>query len=119
MVGKARLAQSEWRDSSFAQRRYLLRSIQSFVLENMETICTVACRDSGKTVIDAMARHSVVFSFNSLKVTKGLPKVGELTVTLEKLRWTVACGEEYLLPEYRTSGLMNLHKTSRLAGPQA
>ncbi|CAK9007918.1 unnamed protein product [Durusdinium trenchii] len=95
MVGKARVAQQEWQKSSFAQRRYLLRTIQTnFVLNNMETICTVACRDSGKTVIDAM--------------------VGELTVTLEKLRWTIASGEEYLLPEYRNSGLMNLHKTSRL-----
>eukprot|EP00435_Cladocopium_sp_Y103_P013455 s1067_g3.t1 len=63
--------------------------LRNFVLNNMETICTVACRDSGKTV-------------------------GELTVTLEKLRWTIASGEEYLLPEYRTSGLMILHKTSRL-----
>lgn len=94
MVQKARLAQAEWQKSSFAQRRFLLRTLQNFVLNNMETICTVACRDSGKTVIDAM--------------------VGELTVTLEKLRWTIASGEEYLLPEYRTSGLMNLHKTSRL-----
>jgi len=94
MVQKARVAQVQWQTSSFAQRRYLLRTLQNFVLTNMETICTVACRDSGKTVIDAM--------------------VGELTVTLEKLRWTIASGEEYLLPEYRTSGLMNLHKTSRL-----
>ena len=29
--------------------------MRNFVLTNMETICTVACRDSGKTVIDAMA----------------------------------------------------------------
>ncbi|CAJ1378394.1 unnamed protein product, partial [Effrenium voratum] len=94
MVQKARKAQQVWKNSSFAQRRYLLRTISRFVLQNMETICTVACRDSGKTVIDAM--------------------VGELTVTLEKLRWTCAYGEEYLLPEYRDSGLMNLHKTSRV-----
>merc|ERR1719221_1909315 len=40
--------------------------------------------------------------------------IGEITVTLEKLRWTVAFGERYLLPEYRDSGLMNMHKTSRV-----
>merc|ERR1719221_2135264 len=40
--------------------------------------------------------------------------IGEITVTLEKIRWTVAHGEECLLPEYRDSGLMNLHKTSRV-----
>eukprot|EP00931_Biecheleriopsis_adriatica_P032462 TRINITY_DN18941_c0_g1_i1.p1 TRINITY_DN18941_c0_g1~~TRINITY_DN18941_c0_g1_i1.p1 ORF type:complete len:641 (-),score=136.65 TRINITY_DN18941_c0_g1_i1:141-2015(-) len=94
MVQRARRAQQVWKNSSFAQRRQLLRILQRFVLENMETICTVACRDSGKTVIDAM--------------------VGELTVTLEKLRWTQAYGEQYLQPEFRDSGLMNLHKTSRV-----
>ena len=93
-VRKARLAQQSWKTSSFAKRRYVLRTIQRFILENMDTICTVACRDSGKTVLDAM--------------------VGELTVTLEKLRWTIASGETYLRPEYRDSGLMNLHKTSRV-----
>ncbi|CAE7536842.1 ALDH22A1 [Symbiodinium necroappetens] len=93
-VLKARKAQQLWKSSSFARRRYLLRTIQQFVLENMDTICTVACRDSGKTVLDAM--------------------VGELTVTLEKLRWTIAKGETALRPEYRDSGLMNLHKTSRV-----
>lgn len=94
MVARGRAAQATWKTSSFAQRRYFLQILQRFVLENMETICTVACRESGKTVIDAM--------------------VGELTVTLEKLRWTVAYGEKYLRPEYRDSGLMNLHKTSRV-----
>jgi len=94
LVANARKAQSTWKDSTFAQRRHLLLTLHRFVLDNMDTICTVACRDSGKTVIDAM--------------------VGELTVTLEKLRWTVSQGEQYLLPEYRDSGLMNLHKTSRV-----
>mmetsp|Transcript_89301 Transcript_89301/g.161156 ORF Transcript_89301/g.161156 Transcript_89301/m.161156 type:complete len:649 (-) Transcript_89301:284-2230(-) len=94
MVGRARAAQQIWATSSFAHRRHLLRTLHRFVLDHMETICTVACRESGKTVIDAM--------------------VGELTVTLEKLRWTAACGEQYLRPEYRDSGLMNAHKTSRV-----
>jgi len=94
MVGKARRAQRAWCETSFAQRRQLLRVIQRFILENSETIVTVACRESGKTMIDAM--------------------VGELTVTLEKLRWTTMYGEQYLTPEYRDSGLMNLHKTSRV-----
>jgi len=94
IVAQARRAQQAWSESSFAQRRQLLRVLQRFILENSETIVTVACRESGKTMIDAM--------------------VGELTVTLEKLRWTVIHGERYLLPEYRDSGLMNTHKTSRV-----
>eukprot|EP00429_Kryptoperidinium_foliaceum_P008576 CAMPEP_0176024844 /NCGR_PEP_ID=MMETSP0120_2-20121206/12146_1 /TAXON_ID=160619 /ORGANISM="Kryptoperidinium foliaceum, Strain CCMP 1326" /LENGTH=635 /DNA_ID=CAMNT_0017358025 /DNA_START=1 /DNA_END=1908 /DNA_ORIENTATION=- len=94
MVARARVAQKKWAESSFAQRRQLLRTIQRYILENSDAIATVACRESGKTVIDAM--------------------VGEITVTLEKLRWTTVYGEQYLLPEYRDSGLMNMHKTSRV-----
>mmetsp|Transcript_17514 Transcript_17514/g.52682 ORF Transcript_17514/g.52682 Transcript_17514/m.52682 type:complete len:610 (-) Transcript_17514:55-1884(-) len=94
MLKRARAAQQRWAESPFAQRRQLLRVLQRFILENAETIATVACRESGKTMVDAM--------------------VGELTVTLEKLRWTTMYGEGCLLPEHRTSGLMNLHKTSRV-----
>jgi len=94
IIERGRIAQRQWKESSFAQRRQFLRVLQSFILENMETIATVACRESGKTMIDAL--------------------IGEITVTLEKIRWTVANGERYLLPEYRDSGLMNLHKTSRV-----
>lgn len=94
MLERARVAQKQWFSSPFAQRRQLLRTMQNYIIENAETIATVACRESGKTMIDAM--------------------VGEITVTLEKLRWTSTYGEQYLLPEYRDSGLMNLHKTSRV-----
>jgi acyl-CoA reductase-like NAD-dependent aldehyde dehydrogenase len=94
MVAKARVAQREWANTDFSKRRQLLRVIQRFILANAETIATVACRDSGKTKIDAM--------------------VGEILVTLEKCRWTTMYGEESLLPDYRPSGLMNMHKTSRV-----
>lgn len=94
IVARAREAQKKWVESSFAQRRQLLRTIQQFTLENANKIATVACRESGKTMVDAM--------------------VGEITCVLEKLRWTVTFGEQYLVPEYRDSGLMNLHKTSRV-----
>lgn len=94
ILARGRQAQKQWAESPFAQRRQLLRVLQNFILENVETIATVACRESGKTMIDAL--------------------VGEITVTLEKLRWTCMYGEECLLPEYRNSGLMNLHKTSRV-----
>lgn len=94
LIEKGHAAQRQWAKSSFAQRRQLLRVMQRCIVENAETIATVACRESGKTMIDAM--------------------VGEITVTLEKLRWTEARGEQFLLPEYRDSGVMNLHKTARV-----
>lgn len=93
-VERAREAQREWAGSSFAQRRRLLLTLQRFITENAETVARVACRDSGKTPIDAI--------------------FGELAVTCEKIRWTIAHGERWLSPEYRGSGLMNSHKTSRV-----
>ena len=39
--------------------------LRNFVLNNMETICTVACRDSGKTVIDAMEAWQVENAWDS------------------------------------------------------
>lgn len=94
IVHRARRAQHEWRGSSFAQRRLLLRTLLRFIVENTATVARVACRDSGKTKVDAV--------------------FGEIAVTCEKLRWTIAHGERWLRPEYRDSGLMNLHKTSRV-----
>ena len=93
-VALSRAAQQTWRASSFAQRRHLLRTIQRCIADNIHTIVRVACRDSGKTKIDAY--------------------MGEVLVTCEKIRWLCAQGERWLGPEYRDSGLLNLLKTSRV-----
>jgi acyl-CoA reductase-like NAD-dependent aldehyde dehydrogenase len=93
-VGRARLAQETWKKSSFAQRRHLLNVISRCITENMDAIVRVACRDSGKAKVDAY--------------------LGEVLVTLEKIRWLCSQGERFLVPEYRESGLLNLHKTSRV-----
>ena len=93
-IDRAREAQRTWKSSTFDQRRLLLSTMLRCITENSEAIARVACVDSGKTIVDAM--------------------VGEILVTCEKLRWTIADGETHLKPEYRWSGLMNLHKTSRV-----
>jgi len=51
----------------------------------MDAIVRVACRDSGKAKVDAF--------------------MGEVLVTLEKIRWLVSRGEGFLVPEYRESGI--------------
>ena len=53
----------------------------SFILENQENIARVACRDSGKTKLDA--------------------SMGEIMVTLEKLNWIILHGEKVLRPSQR------------------
>jgi acyl-CoA reductase-like NAD-dependent aldehyde dehydrogenase len=94
IVKKARVAQQTWGQSSFAQRRLLMRTMQRAIVENQEHIARVAVRDSGKTVLDAL--------------------VGEVLVTCEKLAWLSSSGEQYLLPEERPVGRMMIMKTARV-----
>ncbi|KAI5960932.1 hypothetical protein KGF57_001864 [Candida theae] len=81
MIAKARKAQKEWRHSSFTSRRKFLKTLARFILENQENIARVACRDSGKTKLDASMR--------------------EIMVTLEKINWIVAHGAKVLRPSQR------------------
>lgn len=76
--------------TSFAQRRQVLRCIQAFIMEHTEEICRVACLDSGKTMIDAT--------------------LGEILVTVEKLRWTILHGEKALRPSRRPTNLLMAYK---------
>jgi len=93
-VARARKAQEEWAAMPFSQREHTLRVLLRAVLDNLDTIVRVACRDSGKTKVDAV--------------------LGEVLTTCEKLRWTIGNAQQWLKPEYRESGPMNLHKTSRV-----
>lgn len=63
------------------------------VLDNAEDICKAACKDSGKTMVDA--------------------QLGEILVTVEKIQWTLKHGEAALRPSYRpTNFLMSYKKNS-------
>mmetsp|Transcript_23476 Transcript_23476/g.73501 ORF Transcript_23476/g.73501 Transcript_23476/m.73501 type:complete len:595 (+) Transcript_23476:91-1875(+) len=83
-VARARRAQAEWRESSFATRRQLLRTMLKFCVEHQMEIARVACRDSGKTLTDAV--------------------FGEILVTCEKLKWLIENSEAVLAPEARAAG---------------
>ncbi|RLV93351.1 putative aldehyde dehydrogenase-like protein [Spathaspora sp. JA1] len=77
----AKTAQQAWKSCSFSVRRKLLKTLAMFILENQENIARIACRDSGKTKLDA--------------------SMGEIMVTLEKLNWIIAHGERCLKPSPR------------------
>lgn len=81
IIGKAKKAQKEWAQSSFILRRRVLKTLSRFILDNQENIARVACRDSGKTKLDAL--------------------MGEIFVTLEKLNWIISNGERALRPSQR------------------
>jgi acyl-CoA reductase-like NAD-dependent aldehyde dehydrogenase len=89
-VKRGRVAQGEWKKSSFATRKQLMRTMLRYITENQVQCARVAVRDSGKTLLDAL--------------------IGEVLVTCEKLAWLVSSGEECLVPEYRATGRMMMMK---------
>ena len=95
-VARARRAQAAWAQTSFAERRRVLSALCDYVVAHQEEICRICARDSGKTVVDAM--------------------MGEIFPVCEKLRYTVAHGEEDLSPEPRASGVL-AHKAVRVEYP--
>ena len=93
IVARARAAQAEWAQTSFSERRAVLREVLEWVVENQREICRIAVKDSGKTMVDAA--------------------MGEIFPVCEKLRYTIANGERDLKPERRSPGFL-LHKTARV-----
>jgi hypothetical protein len=48
-IERAGHAQKAWRETSFADRRRVIRSLKKWLVENQEVCARVACRDTGKT----------------------------------------------------------------------
>ena len=69
---------------------HLTESPHSYILHNQDLIATIACLDSGKTKVDA--------------------SLGEILVTVEKLKWTIQHGEKALRPEKRPTNLLLFYK---------
>ncbi|AET38682.1 meiotic recombination directing protein Ecym_3183 [Eremothecium cymbalariae DBVPG len=93
VIKKAADGQESWCHTSFEQRIQVLLTLHEYILANQESLTRVACRDSGKTMLDA--------------------SMGEILVTLEKLKWTVTHGENILKPSRRpgpTNFFMKLYK---------
>ncbi|TFK56634.1 Aldedh-domain-containing protein [Heliocybe sulcata] len=93
-IEAAGAAQKEWRQTSFAQRRRVIRSLKKWLVENQESCARVACRDTGKTMIDAA--------------------LGEILTTCSKMDWIINHGERYLQPERRRTNLILSYKLSEV-----
>ncbi|OCF34338.1 meiotic Sister-Chromatid recombination aldehyde dehydrogenase [Kwoniella heveanensis BCC8398] len=93
-IERADVAQKKWSQTSFAQRISFLRSIKAWVLRDMEGIVKVACRDTGKTEVDAV--------------------FGEILTTLSKLDWLIKHGEKTISPDARAGNLLLAHKVSKV-----
>lgn len=87
-IAAAAAAQAAWRELPFAQRKQLLRTLNRYIMDHQDDVARVACRDSGKTKLDAL--------------------MGEIMVTLEKIAWIVAHGERALRPLARPGPALTL-----------
>ncbi|PWN35387.1 Aldedh-domain-containing protein [Meira miltonrushii] len=92
-VRKALMAQEKtWQPQgrNWTQRRRVLKTIKAWMVRDMDTLVRVACRDTGKTAIDAV--------------------LGEILVTLSKLDWLIKNSEKVLRPQTRPNNLLLAHK---------
>ncbi|KAJ9623044.1 Meiotic Sister-Chromatid recombination aldehyde dehydrogenase [Taxawa tesnikishii (nom. ined.)] len=94
VIGKAEAAQGEWKETSFGERRKVLKTLLKYILDHQDDIITAACLDSGKTRVDAV--------------------LGEIFVTLEKLKWTIEHGERALCTEKRPSNFLMFYKKNEV-----
>ncbi|KAF8626227.1 hypothetical protein AX15_004914 [Amanita polypyramis BW_CC] len=89
-IRRAGQAQKKWRNTTFTQRRRVVRSLLKWLVDNQEICARVACRDTGKTLIDA--------------------SLGEILTTCSKMEWLINHGEQVLRPETRANPFMLLYK---------
>lgn len=94
IISRAAVAQKSWSQSTFAQRRKVLKTLLKFILDNQESIIRAACLDSGKTRVDAL--------------------FGEVLVTAEKIKWTITHGENALRPDRRPTNLLMFYKVNEI-----
>jgi len=92
MCLRAKNAQQSWKNSTFAQRRRVLRTLQRYIISHIDEICQMCAMDSGKTQVDAL--------------------LGEILTTCEKIRTLLHHGETWLARSPRVVNPMMLHKSA-------
>jgi acyl-CoA reductase-like NAD-dependent aldehyde dehydrogenase len=92
-VERARAAQKQWAQSSFRQRRAVLRRMLQSILDDADVLCAAVVADSGKTWENAL--------------------LGEVMPVCNKIRWIIRYGEKHLRSESMPSGLLK-HKKGRI-----
>ncbi|EIM21053.1 putative meiotic recombination-related protein [Wallemia mellicola CBS 633.66] len=90
----AKAAQVEWKSSNWSRRLKVLNSLLDWVVSDIDNLVDVACRDTGKTKVDAA--------------------FGEILTTAEKLRWMINNAKSILSPQRRHTNLLLAHKSSKV-----
>ncbi|KIY65379.1 ALDH-like protein, partial [Cylindrobasidium torrendii FP15055 ss-10] len=89
-IQQAADAQKTWKHTSWRERRRVIRSLLKWLVDNQDLCARIACRDTGKTMVDAA--------------------LGEILTTCSKLEWLLNYGEQTLRPEKRRSNFMLMYK---------
>jgi len=87
-------AQEDWAHSTFPERKRVVKSLKRWLVENQTACARVACRDTGKTFIDA--------------------SLGEILTTCSKLDWLLSHGHRVLRPDSRYPNLIMCYKKSEV-----
>ncbi|KII89226.1 hypothetical protein PLICRDRAFT_53690 [Plicaturopsis crispa FD-325 SS-3] len=87
-------AQKSWKTTTFGERRRVIRSLNKWLVDNQDICARTACRDTGKTLIDA--------------------SLGEVLTTCSKMEWLMNHGERALRPESRSNPLALSYKKSQV-----
>ena len=104
-------AQESWKNSTFADRRKVVRSLKKWLVDNQETCAKVAARDTGKTrEFDLLHAHDI-WTHLGLVLDAAL---GEILTTASKMDWLVRHGESYLKPESRGTNWMLTYKKAKV-----
>jgi acyl-CoA reductase-like NAD-dependent aldehyde dehydrogenase len=94
VVKRARVAQAEWAETSFDERRAVLADLLHTIVRNQDQICRLSMQDTGKTKMEA--------------------EYGEVLTTCEKIRHLIRNGEAALKPEGRSAPLLLFLKKARV-----
>ena len=92
---RSRIAQIEFSKSTINERKAILQDISDWIINNQDYLIKQSCLETGKTSTEAA--------------------LGEIFVVVEKIRWLIAHGDQYIKTEYRSvASLLSFTKSARV-----
>jgi acyl-CoA reductase-like NAD-dependent aldehyde dehydrogenase len=97
-IMRADIAQKQWRHTTLAQRRKVIRSLKKWLVDNQQDCARVACRDTGKT-----CAYSVIRALPRSRPRASVldAALGEVLTTAAKADYIINYGEDSIAPESR------------------
>jgi len=103
-----------WRETNFAQRRKVIRSLKKWLVEHQDTCARVACRDTGKTCAFHFFSLSIIPFKKNLVSAVVDAALGEILTTCSKMDWLLKHGQRALRPEKRSTNFILSYKSAKV-----